>query len=143
MPHDPAPQWQPLSRLPLIAAILDGMLTDTEEHYHTLLEVQPKPYVLDDATVARIIQVYTDQAGDCRLYQEQLARWAGGTRTPAQRREVTRLGEQLGRLRAVNAAILALAEELQAGAIERLLAKSDMEIGLEWLLRQSSERRES
>jgi hypothetical protein len=142
MTHDPPPQWQPLSRLAFIAAILDGMLTDTEEHYQTLLEAKPRPYVLDDATVARVLQVYSDQAGDFRLYQEQLARWGRGTLTPAQRQEVTRLGEQLDRLRVVNAAILTLAEELQAGTIERVLAKSDLEIGLEWLLRQSSEGRE-
>jgi hypothetical protein len=140
MAHDPSPQWQPLSRLPFIAAVLDGMLTDTEEHYQTLLEAKPKPYVLDDATVARVLQVYSDQAADFRLYQEQLARWGRDSLTATQRREVTRLAEQLDRLRVINAAILALAEELQTGTIERLLAKSDLEIGLEWLLRQSAER---
>jgi hypothetical protein len=142
MAHDSTPQWQPLSRLPFIAAILDGMLTDTEEHYQTLLEAKPRPYVLDDATVARVIKVYTDQADDFRLYQEQLARWGRDTLTAAQRQEVTRLGEQLDRLRVINAAILTLAKELQSGTIERTLAKSDLEIGLEWLLRQPTERRE-
>jgi hypothetical protein len=141
VPPDPPPQWQPLSRLPMITAILDGMLADTEEHYQNLLQAKPKPYVLD-ATVARVIKVSSDQAADFRLYQEQLARWQRDTLTPAQRQEVTRLGEQLGRLRVVNAAILTLAEELQAGTIERMLAKSDLEIGLEWLLRQSVERSE-
>lgn len=71
-----------------------------------------------------------------------MARWGRDTLTPAQHQEVTRLSEQLGRLRTINAAILTLAEELQAGTIERMLAKSDLEIGLEWLLRQSGERRE-
>ena len=124
----------------MITAILDGMLTDTEEHDQTLLEAKPRPYVLDDATVARVLQVYTDQADDFRLYQEQLARWGRDSLTATQRQEVTRLGEQLARLRIVNAAILTLAQELRAGTIERLLAKSDLEIGLEWLLRQSSQR---
>lgn len=140
MPHNPLPQWQPLSRLPFITATLDDMLADTEEHYQTLLKAKPRPYVLDDATVARILQVYSDQANDFRLYQEQLTRWGRDSLTATQRQEVTRLGEQLDRLRVVNAAILTLAKELQTGTIEQLLAKSDLEIGLEWLVRQSAER---
>jgi hypothetical protein len=35
----------------------------------------------------------------------------------------------------VTASILALAEELKSGTIERLLAKSDLQVGLEELLR--------
>ncbi len=38
-------------------------------------------------------------------------------------------------LRAVVGDILALAEELAAGTIEKVLAKDDMEVGLEMLLR--------
>ena len=32
------PDWQPISRLPLIGSMIDGMLQDAEEHYQTLLE---------------------------------------------------------------------------------------------------------
>ncbi len=41
---------------------------------------------------------------------------------------------QLARLRQVIAAILALAGELAGGTIERVLAKDDAELGLEYLL---------
>ena len=47
---------------------------------------------------------------------------------------------QLERLRAVLSAILELAEELQQGAIERVLAKSDLELGIEALLRMTKGR---
>ena len=50
------PDWQPISRLPLIGSMIDGMLQDAEEHYQTLLQASPKPHVLDDYTVGRVFE---------------------------------------------------------------------------------------
>jgi len=58
-----------------------------------------------------------------------------GTLTDAQRQEVERLTGQLGRLRAVIDKILALMGDLKGGTIEQMMAKSDLEVGLEMLLR--------
>jgi len=55
--------------------------------------------------------------------------------TDAQRREIDRLKGALRELRLVLTQILALADELGRGTIERQLAKSDLEVGLEYLLR--------
>ena len=49
--EDQKTQWQPLSKLPLIASMIDGMLADTEEQYQELLEAKPRPHILDDYTV--------------------------------------------------------------------------------------------
>ena len=117
--------------------MLDGMLADDEEQHRTLLEGRPKSHVLDDALVARVHRVFTEQAEGFWFYQEQLVRWWRERLTAAQRAEVERLGDQLERLRAVNAAILALAEEFAQGTIEQVLAMSDMEAGLAWLTRQA------
>src|SRR5208337_4665139 len=57
------PDWQPISRLPLIGSMIDGMLQDAEEHYQTLLQASPKPHVLDDYTVGRVFEVF----GSCHL----------------------------------------------------------------------------
>ena len=73
-------------------------------------------------------------------FAEPLARWRHEQPSSAQRRELDRLQEQLERLRAVLSAILALAEELQQGTIERVLAKSDLELGIEALLRMKNGR---
>jgi hypothetical protein len=54
--------------------------------------------------------------------------------------ELDRLEGQLERLRKVLSDILALAEELQQGTIERVLAKSDLELGIEALLRMTKRR---
>ena len=133
-PDEPEPIWQPISRLPLIASIIDGMLADDRQTSATLLEARPKPHVLDDATVARTKRVFTEQQDDLWLYEEQLARWRHEALTTGQRREVERLAGQLTRVREVVAAILALADELAPRTIDRLLAMDDAELGLATLL---------
>ena len=50
---------------------------------------------------------------------------------------MNRLAEQIPTIKERIAAILALAEELKGGTIETILAKSDLEVGLEWFLRKS------
>src|SRR5262249_57930329 len=66
------PDWQPISRLPLIVSMIDGMLQDAEEHYQTLLQAAPKPHVLDDYTVGRVFEVFGRQKDDLWLFEEQL-----------------------------------------------------------------------
>ena len=128
------PHWNPISRLPEIATAIDGMLEMAEEQYSTLLEVRDRPHVLDDSTVGRVIEVFTKESEALWLYEEQLRRWQAIDLTATQRQEVERLGGQLSTLREVIASILALAEELKGGTIERVLAKSDIELALEVLL---------
>jgi hypothetical protein len=128
------PQWQPIERLALIASHIDGMLESASEQYETLQLAKPKPFVLDDYTVGRVIQVYTTQRDDLWLFDEQLRRWERGTLTTAQRQEVERLAGQMLQLHEVISAILRLAEQLRERTIEKVLAKSDAELGLEMLL---------
>ena len=140
MVDDPTPHWQPLTALPLIASLIDGELADGQEHYATLLAGRDRPHVLDDATVERSIKLHTEQRDFLWVFAEQLARWRNEQLTDAQRRELNRLEGQLERLRTVLDAILELAEELQHGTIERVLAKSDLELGIEALLRMTKGR---
>jgi hypothetical protein len=56
------------------------------------------------------------------------------TRKPQQRVEVTRLVVQMRRLREVDHQVLALARELSKGTIEKVMSKSDEELGLEFLM---------
>ena len=55
------PDWQPISRLPLIGSMIDAMLQDAEEHYQTLLQASPKPHVLDDYFAGRVFEVFGSQ----------------------------------------------------------------------------------
>ena len=129
------PSWQPISMLAMIASLIDEGLADGREHYATLLEAQPKPYVLDDATIERSKRVNGEGLEWCGVYDQQLRRWRGQRLSDAQRREITRLEGVNRELRSVLMQTLELAEELGRGTIERQLAKSDVELGLEYLLR--------
>jgi len=138
--NTPTPHWQPLTALPLIASLIDGELADGQEHYASLLAVRDRPHVLDDATVERSIKLHTEQRDFLWVFAEQLARWRHEQPMDAQRRELDRLEEQLDRLRAVLEDILQLAAELKQGTIERVLAKSDLELGIEALMRMTKGR---
>lgn len=133
----PQPQWQPIRMLPTLTLHIDGMLEADREQYETLLEA--KPYVLDDATVARVISAFETQAKDFWLFEEQLKHWQSGPLTAAQRQEVERLVGQMRALRQNNEKVLVLARELAQGTIEKQLAKSDLEVGVEMLRRMVGE----
>lgn len=126
--------------LPLIASLLDGERADGQEHHATLRSVRDQPYVLDDATVEHSIKLHAEQRDFLGVFAEQLARWRHEQPTSAQRRELDRLEGQLERLRAILSAILELAQELRQGTIERVLAQSDLELGMEALLRMTKGR---
>ena len=130
----PQPQWQPISKLPLIATHIDGMLEAAQEQHQTLLPAKARPHALDDYTVNRVIKVFTEQQNDLRLFDEQLKRWSTGTLSAQQRKEVERLQGQMKKLRGQITMILTLAEELSKGTIEKVMAKSDAELGLEFSL---------
>jgi hypothetical protein len=131
--------WQPISALSLIGSMIDSLLDEMENHYANLQACRLKPHVLDNDTVSRVIQVYSAQADDVWLFETQLYRWRNLNLTPAQREEVDRLAVRIPTIRERITAILALAQELRSGTIDAVLAKSDLEGGLEFSARGSRE----
>jgi hypothetical protein len=72
--RQPTPHWQAIAKLPLIASMIDGMLSSAEEQHQTLQKARPRPHVLDDYTVGRVVEVFTTQQSDLWLFEEQLGR---------------------------------------------------------------------
>jgi len=126
------PIWHPIEAVPAIARLIDGQLEAAEEELRLLRRAGPGS--LDDATVERVVRVFTEEMEFLDLHEEQLARWRKEPLSPAQRTEVDRLGRQVARNREVAGSILELAEELRATTINAILATSDLELGLEVLL---------
>ncbi len=124
----------------MVAAHIDGMLQADREQYETLLEAKPKPHVLDDFTINRVIAAFTTQRNDFSLFDQQLQRWVALPLSDQQRREVERLVEQMRLLRENNEQVLTLARELSKGTIDKVMAKSDVELGLEMLMKDWSKR---
>jgi 16S rRNA U1498 N3-methylase RsmE len=96
--------------------------------------------VLDDFTVNRVKQVFTTQQKDFHLFDEQLQRWLTGEITEAQRQEVERLVGQMQKMRENNTNVLKLADELSKGTIDKIMAKSDEELGLDAFMRMFGQR---
>ena len=134
MPHDDPVNWQPISEMPLIASMIDGALDDTRDHIRTLTEARARPHVLDDATIDRVEQAHTEQLEFLDIYAQQIGRWRTETLSTEQTRELDRMEEQNRQLRAVTEDVLALALVLRKGTIDRIMAMSDIEIGLQALL---------
>ena len=135
MPHKDPVNWQPIREMPLIARMIDGALDDTRKHLKTLAEAQLRPHVLDDATINRLEQVHAEQLEFVDIYAQQIGRWRTGKPSADQTRELDRMEAQNQQLRAVTADVLALAAELRKGTIERVMGMSDLELGLQALLR--------
>jgi hypothetical protein len=135
MANERTPHWQPLTALPVVAQVIDGMLVSTQENHLTLQAARHRPYTLDDYTVQRTQKVYREQAEYFPLYEQQLARWQAEVLTAEQQYEIARLARQLERLRTENEALLQLAATLATQTIEQLLKKSEAEVGEEFLRR--------
>ncbi len=124
------PNWQPLSELPLVAYLIRELLASAEGQYESLLPVRTKPHVLDDSIVNRVLRLFREDKEDLWIYEEQLRRWKKQRLTTEQREEIDDLGRVLERAKPVIDSVLELAEELSHGTIDKILAKSDFEIGL-------------
>ena len=136
MPHSGPVNWQPISAMPLICGMIDEALKDTREHIETLTEASARPHVMDDATVDRIDRVHAEQMEFVDIYAEQIGRWRKEGPSASQLRELDRMEEQNRQLRDATTAVLALSRKLRKGTIERVMEKSDIELGLEALRRR-------
>jgi len=126
--------WYPVSQVSWFTGHIREGIAVTGRQLELLQPARARPSVLDDATVARIIRVHHDQAADLTLFQNQASRWkAGPGLTTAQRDAVAGFEAAIGQLRQLNSEVLAVAEELSHGTIETVLAKSDLELGIETL----------
>ncbi|MCX4429719.1 hypothetical protein [Streptomyces mirabilis] len=127
--------WHPISKLEFFIDHTRRWAVDVREHLETLEEARTKPHVLADSDVARIKRVYTEQAGDLTLFEEQAEKWEQLTDLSSSRRaKLQTLNEQLAELRELNKKVLAVADELAKDTIDTAMAASDAELGLAVLL---------
>ena len=128
--------WYPIGKVGWFTQHIREGIEVTAGQLALLQPALAQPGHLDDATVARIIRVHQDQADDLTLFQNQAGRWnAEPGLTAAQRAAVQGYDAAIGELRRLNAEVLAAAGQLKPVTIEALLARSDLEVGIEALLR--------
>lgn len=129
-----APNWQPITFLPSIAEMIDGMLESAKEVHASLEQARSQPHVMDDYTINRVREVHGKQLEDLWLYEEQLSRWQKKSLSDTQRQEIERLTNQLTSLRQILTSCVALAYEMKDSTIDKILAKDDAELAVEFLM---------
>ncbi len=129
----PAPNWQPLSMLPMMTDMVSGMLDEVNTQLQSLRAAQKKPHVLDDYTVGRVLKVYGEQQDFLWVYEGQLERWQKEELNATQRQQTGQMATQLAQLKPGLSEILAIANELKGKTIESILGKGDAELALEIL----------
>jgi hypothetical protein len=127
------PQWKPLEFLPVFKIMIFEMLENAREQYSPLLEARSRPHVLDDHTLGRILNLYTEQLEDLWVWEKQLALWKELDLTPFQHHEISQLSEVLDQLKQTINKILTLTKQLQPHTIDRILSKEEGELALEVL----------
>ena len=89
---------------------------------------------MDNVTTDCVLQVEGDQKADLWLEDEQDQRWRNQSPTPAQAAEIARLEQCLAALRMAIDELLLLAQQIRPHTIDAILAKSDVELGLDVLM---------
>ena len=128
------PQWQPISRLPLLTQHLADGVKYAEDSLALFAQARGS-YRLSNADVAGIVKTFTQSKADLvELYVEQGRRWQALELGATRRKDVQRFVDLVAEELRLVEQILALAEQLKTWTIEAMLAKSDEQLGLEALL---------
>ncbi len=132
--HDPISKRydHPVAHWALFAELLEGHVEDADALHASLESARARPHVLDDATLDRVEQQYTVMERETiQGYEWQFARWKHAVLTPAERTGLERTRQLLSDYEGRSARVLAVVAELRSGTIERVLERSDLELGLE------------
>lgn len=104
-------------------------------HWRFLCCSSPEPWLLDDATVDRVKKVFGVQRDDMWLWEGNGRRWQALDLDTATRAQVDGYMSLAAQFAAASTEVLALAGEIAGGTISKVMAKSDLELGIEALHR--------
>ncbi|RQR49661.1 hypothetical protein DIE19_31520 [Burkholderia sp. Bp9126] len=134
-PNKPrTPVWRPISYLLIVFDLFGVQLEEAQALHDKLVSCRPHPHVLDEATLARIRQMYTEQRDFLPVQREQFKRWQSEVSTPEQRDMLAHLTARADQLSALQDQILALVDELSQGTINQIMGMSDAELAAAVLL---------
>ncbi len=123
------PQWQPIGMLPMLADMLDQQLDEVQDVLDALREARSRPHVMDDATISRVIDSYSEQRDFIlAIYPEQTTRWRRAATSASQRAEVERFEALYRQVAAAMEDAVTLARELVPGTIDKILGMGEGEL---------------
>jgi 16S rRNA U1498 N3-methylase RsmE len=125
--------WYPTSEIGYFTGIVREGISITVGQIELFAPAVEQPYRLDDATVDHAVRVYENQREDQVLFRNQAARWAGEVVTTEEKAALATYVAALDELNRLTGDVLAMCSTLSGQTIEKLLVKSDLEVGLEAL----------
>ena len=106
------PQFQPISEMPLIATGIEQILQANEGQMKTLNELKGSCYLLDGATVSRIVNNFSEQKEYLVLYDKQLSLWQQATLSVVQQARLEDMQQSLSLAQMLNHKILKVVDAL-------------------------------
>lgn len=126
-------QFHPIESLPEFAVLIDDYVRDADEIWNDLAPARARPHILDEYTLDRVRDVYTEGLEIFQYFEQQLALWQEGKPTGPIAAEVERLQGQVTAYRRTAVRLLELAEELRGKTIEAIMGMDDVEVALRFL----------
>lgn len=125
--------WYPTSEIGYFTDIVREGISITLGQIELFAPALEQPYRLDDATVDHATRVYENQREQQVLFRNQGDRWAGEVVSAAEKAALATYVAALDELDRLTDDVLSICATLSGQTIEKLLAKSDLEVGLEAL----------
>lgn len=129
--HDEEPMWRPVGDVTMLTSVTVQSVEFAREHLDTIRDAGR--YRLDDGTVARMLRTWHDTSEMNQVFAEQGRRWRQEAKGTRHEGDVVHFCALVAEERGLIDEILTIAQKLRTVTIERLLAKSDLEIGIEAL----------
>jgi len=141
MPHPNDIQWREIDLLPQLAPIIKEMLEGNREQLDLFKEAQDRPHVLDDAIVGDSQRLYRSQLEDLAIYEEQGQRWLQASLSEEQKTQVKQFLADVQEAGQATRQLLSLLEEISQGTIDKIMAMSDLEVGIHAIEQERKRRR--
>jgi hypothetical protein len=130
-------EWYDINSMEMLVELGEKTLIEAKTQYKNLINCKDKPHVLDDYTIVRVINFYADEIKLIDDTEKQFSDWETKLDLNLEQKDKIKKGNSVIReSRIIFRKILTLAEELKKGTIDRILEKDDLELGIEFLLKQ-------
>ena len=123
--------------LPTYVMLGREQLQEATKVFEMFKSCEYRPHVLDDHLVNRTIKLCTDQNEMTWVPIEQCRRWRTQSPSKEQLEDIIKVENSFNDLHSINEKMLVLANKLKKGTIDSVLSKSDLEVGLDFLLNNS------
>jgi hypothetical protein len=132
MPNPP-PVFHPVTMIPTVLKITDDSVVEAKEQLARIKIVKERPHILDDDLVERSLKLYKEQNDDSAYFLQQCSFWRKEKLSELQLAQVQEIENCTHLLTDINNQLIAIFEYCKNYTIDKILAKDDLELALDFL----------